>query len=96
MLTLTWAGSVGTFPARGGLFGLLAASAAGYWQLAPRSAGALKAGSWPAPVGAGSVGEAESLGGVVAAVAVLFESSLVKRKTATPTTAATIATAEAM
>jgi hypothetical protein len=45
MLTLICAGSVGTFPVRGGLFGLLAACAAGYWQSAPRSAGALNAGS---------------------------------------------------
>ena len=63
MLTLTCAGSVGTLPVRGGLFGLLAGCAAGYWQLAPRSAGALNAGSWPSAVGAGSVGAAEVLGG---------------------------------
>ena len=59
MLALTCAGSVGTLPVRGGLFGLLAGWAAGYWQLAPRSAGALNAGSWPLAAGAGSVGAAE-------------------------------------
>ena len=44
MLTLTWAGSVGTLPVRGGgVAGLLAGSAAaGYWQFAPRSAGAVE------------------------------------------------------
>gem|GEM_PF-3877051 len=46
MLTLTCAGSVGTLPVLGGLAGLVAGSAeGGYWQLAPRSAVGLKAGS---------------------------------------------------
>src|SRR3984957_7155280 len=50
MLMLTWAGSVGTFPAFGGLF-FLAAGSLGvgwYWQLAPRPAGGLNGGSPPA------------------------------------------------
>src|SRR5581483_1725485 len=61
MLTLTFAGSVGTFPLRGGSTFLAAGSGlAGYWQLAPRSAGALNAGNTPAcPGGGGVVGAAE-------------------------------------
>src|SRR4029077_15434864 len=47
MVALTWAGWVGTFPVRGGLFVLLAVSADGYWQFAPRLAGATNAGSCP-------------------------------------------------
>src|SRR5277367_5096666 len=46
MLTLTCAGSVGTLPCLGGFTCLAAGSAdGGYWQLAPRSAVALKAGN---------------------------------------------------
>src|SRR4029078_8840290 len=62
MLTLTSAGSVGTSPVRGGLLGLLAAWAAGYWQFLPRSAGALNAGSCALAAGAGSVGFADQPG----------------------------------
>ena len=46
MLTLMVAGSVGTRPVFGAVTGLAAFCAAdGYWQLAPRSAAAVKAGS---------------------------------------------------
>ncbi len=48
MLTLTWAGSVGTFAVRGGNPGsdLTALSGdGGYWQLAPRLADGLNGGS---------------------------------------------------
>ena len=55
MLALTWAGSVGTLPVRGGLTCLAAGSGdAGYWQLAPRSADGLNGGNG----GAGGVGPA--------------------------------------
>src|SRR6202142_506039 len=57
MLTLIWAGSVGTLPFLGGFTCLAAGSGdGGYWQLAPRSAGALKAGNGaPDPGPAGGV-----------------------------------------
>src|SRR5271168_896732 len=46
MLTLTCAGSVGTLPCLGGFTCLADGSGdGGYWQLAPRSAVALKAGN---------------------------------------------------
>src|SRR6478735_7764392 len=97
MLTLTCAGSVGTWPVRGGLLGLLAACAAGYWQFLPRSAGALNAGSCPSAAGAGSVDAADESPGVEgAALFVLSESLRVKKKTATPATTATTASAAAM
>src|SRR4029077_3774099 len=68
MLALTCAGSVGTLPVRGGLIGLLALSAdAGYRQLAPRLAGAAKAGSCP---GADGAALGADVGVVVAADAV--------------------------
>ena len=50
MLALTWAGSVGTSPVRGGLFALLASCAAGYWQFCPSPSGAVNCGraaTWP-------------------------------------------------
>src|SRR6202022_2888645 len=50
MLMLTWAGTVGTFPAFGG-FAFFAAGSWGvgwYWQLAPRPAGGLNGGRTPA------------------------------------------------
>jgi hypothetical protein len=82
---------------RGGLLGLLAAWAAGYWQFLPRSAGALNAGSWPLAAGAASVDSADEPPGVGAALAVpLSEWLRVKKKAATPATTATTATAEAM
>src|SRR3954462_6946367 len=98
MLTLTSAGSVGTSPVRGGLLGLLAAWAAGYWQFLPRSAGALNAGSCPLAGGAGSVGSAdEPAWGDGAAVGVpLAECLGVKKKAAPPATTATTTRAEAM
>ena len=81
MLALICAGSVGTLPVRGGLFGLLAFSAGGYWQLAPRLAGAAKAGSCPGADGAALVAV---VGVVVAADAVLLsESRLVMTTVAT-------------
>src|ERR1700760_3276818 len=50
MLALTCAGSVGTLPCLGRFAGLLACSAEGsYWQLAPRSAAGLNAGSGGIP-----------------------------------------------
>ena len=91
MLALTCAGSVGTLPVRGGLFGLLAFSPvdAGYWQLAPRLAGAAKAGSCPGADGAALVAE---VGVVVAADAVLLpESRLVTTTVATMAPITTIA-----
>ena len=55
MLALTWAGSVGILPVRGGLTGLAAVSCdAGYWQLAPTLADGLNGGNGAAGgVGAG-------------------------------------------
>jgi hypothetical protein len=48
MLALTWAGSVGTRPDRGGVTGLAAGSLlAGYVQFAPKSAGGRNGGSTP-------------------------------------------------
>jgi hypothetical protein len=91
MLALICAGSVGTLPVRGGLFGLLAVSPVdgGYWQLAPKLAGAAKAGSCPGADGAALVAE---VGVVVAADAVwLPESRLVTTKVATMAPITTIA-----
>jgi len=90
MLALICAGSVGTLPVRGGLFGLLAFSVdAGYWQLAPRLAGAANGGSWPDA--AGVAGSAE-VGVVVAVDAVLLpESRLVTTTVATMAPITTIA-----
>ena len=58
-LALISAGSVGTLPVRGGLFFLLAGSpgVAGYWQSAPRLAGATNGGR-AAPPGGGWLGAA--------------------------------------
>jgi len=84
MLALTCGGSVGTLPVRGGLFCLLAFSPVdgGYWQLAPRPAGAAKAGSCPDADGAELVAEAGVVD--VAADAVwLPESRLVMTTVAT-------------
>ncbi len=77
-------------PARGGLFGLLALSGdGGYWQLAPRLAGAANAGSCPGADGAALVGVADV---VVAAEAVLVsESRLVMTTVATMAPITTIA-----
>ena len=93
MLALTCAGSVGTLPVRGGLIGLLALSAdAGYWQLAPRLAGAAKAGSCPGADGA-ALGAEDGV--VVAAdAASLFESCLVRKKVATAAITRTTARAD--
>ena len=90
MLALTCAGSVGTLPVRGALFGLLAFSCdAGYWQLPPRLAGAANAGSCPGPAGAALVSEGVV---VVAADAVwLPESLLVTTMVATIAPITTIA-----
>jgi hypothetical protein len=90
MLALTCAGSVGTFPVRGGLIGLLALSGeAGYWQLAPRLAGAANGGSWP-----GVAGAAGAVDDVVAAVAgLLRESRFVMITVATTAAITTIAAA---
>ena len=79
MLALICAGSVGTLPVRGGLFGLLAFSAGGYWQLAPRLAGAAKAGSCPGADGAALV----AVVGVVVDAVLLSESRLVMTTVAT-------------
>jgi hypothetical protein len=89
---------VGTFPVRGGLLGLLAGCAAGYWQLAPRSAGAANGGSWPLAGCAGCVGAADVLGAVLVAAAVLLsESRLVITTVATTAATTTMApTTEAM
>src|SRR6185369_4405132 len=83
MLALTCAGSVG----------LLALSAdAGYWQLAPRLAGAAKAGSCPGADGA-ALGAEDGV--VVAAdAASLFESCLVRKKVATAAITRTTARAD--
>ena len=80
MLALTCGGSVGTLPVRGGLTFLLAASAAGYWQFAPRSAGAANGGELSVRGGGGA-----EVGGVgVSAEAVLlFEPLLVTTTVAT-------------
>src|ERR1700727_2286087 len=75
MLALTWAGSVGTLPVRGGLTGLDAGCAdAGYWQLAPRSADALNGGNGGTGAGCPGVvvsGELLLVVVVVAAVVLL-------------------------
>ncbi|CNW52335.1 Uncharacterised protein [Mycobacterium tuberculosis] len=85
MLTLTWAGSVGTLPVRGNLTGLTALSGdGGYWQLAPRLADGLNGGSGGAVAACGGLVEAESVG---VADVVLWWSSLL---TTTVTTTATI------
>ena len=73
MLALTCGGSVGTLPVCGGLTFLLAASAAGYWQFAPRSAGAANAGSFPFAAGGAEVGGV----GVSAEAVLLFDPLLV-------------------
>src|SRR6478736_5878407 len=94
MLALTCAGSVGTLPVRGGLTSLLAGSAAGYWQSAPRSAGAANGGSGAIP---GGVSVADDVAGVVvdADALVLSESRLVTITVATTaTTTRTAPTAE--
>src|SRR4029078_964513 len=97
MLTLTCAGSVGTSPVRGGLLGLLAAWAAGYWQFLPRSAGALNAGSCPFAAGARVGGSADEPGVDGAALAApLSESLRVKKKAATPANTAQTVNAEQM
>src|SRR3979490_1229039 len=92
LLTLTRAGSVGTLPVRGGLTGLLALSAdAGYWQLAPRLAGAANGGSWPG-ADAAPAAVAAVVGVVVAADAVwVAESRLVMTTVATTAPITTIA-----
>src|SRR3954454_21646719 len=94
MLTLTCAGSVGTLPVRGGLTGLLAFSAAGYWQWAPGSAGAANGGSPPGAPGAGGAPAAGVLPvGVEVEVdaVVLPESRLVMTTVATTPPITTIA-----
>src|ERR1700731_4188022 len=82
MLALTWAGSVGTLPVRGGLTGLAAWSDdAGYWQLAPRLADGLNAGKGgTAGVGPGGVvlsGELLAAAVLVVAAVLLLFSCLV-------------------
>src|SRR5215218_8423476 len=87
MLALTCAGSVGTLPDRGGLTGLLAFSwDAGYWQLSPRPAGAVKGGSLPSAAGSALA----ALDVLVAAVFWLSESSLVSTTVATIAATTTI------
>src|ERR1700758_1961108 len=79
MLALTWAGSVGILPVRGGLTGLAAGSGDdGYWQLAPKSADGLNGGNGgTGPVcGAGGVVAAELPAGGVVAGGVLWCSVL--------------------
>ena len=92
MLALTWAGSVGTLPVRGRVVRLARRlRRAGYWQFAPRSAGAANAGSGPGWPGR-SAGAAEWSGVVVAADAVwLSESLLVMTTVATTAPTTTIA-----
>jgi energy-coupling factor transporter transmembrane protein EcfT len=94
ILALTWAGSVGILPVRGGLTGLAAGSGdAGYWQLAPRSADGLNGGNGgTGPVcGAAVVVAAEPLAGVVVAAVLLLWPVLLLITAIT--TAATTATA---
>src|SRR6476659_256137 len=87
--------AVGTLPVWGGLFCLLAFSPVdgGYWQLAPRPAGAAKAGSCPDADGAELV--AEVAVDVAADAVWLPESRLVTTTVATmapiTTSAATLA-----
>src|SRR5688572_1671113 len=96
MLALTSAGSVGTLPVRGGSTCLLAASAAGYWQSAPRSAGAAKAGSGGVSPVSGVTGADDVAGAVVDADAdVSLESRLVMITVATTAATTRIAPAEA-
>src|SRR6516165_8118774 len=95
MLALTWAGSVGILPVRGGLTGLAAGSDdAGYWQLAPRLADGLNDGNGGTggvgPPGAEVSGELLAAGEVVVAAVLLLCSCLVL--TMAITTAAITAT----
>ena len=93
MLALTWAGSVGTLPVRGGLTGLVAGPGdAGYWQLAPTVADGLNGGNGGAGgVGAAGVLDSGELLAVVLldAVAVLLLCSLLVMTTVTTTAATT-------
>jgi hypothetical protein len=93
MLTLTSAGSVGTLPARGGLFGLLAFSAVGwYWQFSPRPAGAANCGNAP-----GAGGPALVVGVLAAAALSSLSEPRVVTTTVTMAAISTIApTAEPM
>src|ERR1700686_5834212 len=98
MLMLTWAGSVGTFPAFGGLF-FFAAGSLGvgvYWQLASRPAGGLNGGSTPA-CGAAVLGVGATELVVLDAVGVGWEPFLKNTvHTARPATTITTAASAAM
>src|SRR5271157_2588721 len=93
MLALTWAGSVGTLPVRGGLTGLAAGSGdAGYWQLAPRLADGLNGGNGATGPVCGVVAavvSGELLAVVVDVAAVLLLCSCLVLTIATTTTAIT-------